>query len=90
MLDLDELMASLKVQIIEQLNLTGIKPADIGDNQSLFGDGLGLDSLDVLELIVLLKQKYKLKLASAEEGPAVFKSVKTMAEYINKHMPQNA
>ena len=90
MLDLDELMANLKIQIIEQLNLTDIKPADIGDDQSLFGDGLGLDSLDVLELIVLLKQKYKLKLANPEEGPAVFKSVKTMAEYINEHLPQKA
>ena len=83
-------MADLKTQIIEQLNLTGVKPEDIGDDQPLFADGLGLDSLDVLELIVLLKQKYKLRLANAEEGPAVFKSVRTMAAYINSHQPQNA
>ena len=89
-MDINELMASLKIQIIEQLNLTGLKPEDIGDDTPLFAEGLGLDSLDVLELIVLLKQKYKVKLANAEEGPAVFRSVRTMADYINLHQPQNS
>ena len=87
---MDELIATLKGQIIEQLNIQDITPADITDDQPLFGEGLGLDSLDVLELIVLLKQKYKIKLANAEEGPNVFKSVKTMAEYITKVQAQTA
>lgn len=85
---MDKLIADLKVQIIEQLNLVNTKPEDIGDDDSLFGAGLGLDSLDVLELIVLLKQKYKLKLANAEEGPKVFRSVKSMAEYITANQEQ--
>jgi len=85
---MDKLIADLKVQIIEQLNLVNTKPEDIGDDDSLFGAGLGLDSLDVLELIVLLKQKYKLKLANAEEGPKVFRSVKSMAEYITANQAQ--
>jgi acyl carrier protein len=87
---MDKLIADLKVQIIEQLNMRDIKPEDIGDDAPLFGEGLGLDSLDVLELIVLLKQKYKLKLANADEGPKVFRSVKTMAEYITANQVQNA
>ncbi len=75
-------MADLKAQIIAQLNLNDLKPEDIGDDQPLFVDGLGLDSIDALELIVLLQQHYNIKLANAEEGPKVFKSVRTMAEYI--------
>lgn len=79
---MDKLMADLKAQIIAQLNLNDLKPEDIGDDQPLFVDGLGLDSIDALELIVLLQQHYGIKLANAEEGPKVFKSVRTMAEYI--------
>jgi acyl carrier protein len=86
---MDTLMADLKKQIIEQLNLQDIKPGDIGDDQPLFVEGLGLDSIDALELIVLLQQHYKIKLSNAEDGPKVFQSVKTMAEYIRAHQAQN-
>ena len=82
---MDELMADLKVQIMTQLKLKNITPDHIGDDEPLFGTGLGLDSLDILELIVLLKQKYNLKVANAEEGKKVFTSVRTMAEYISAH-----
>ena len=79
---MQELISTLKKQIVEQLNLTNVKPEDIGDEQPLFAEGLGLDSIDALELIVLMQQQYGLKLADASEGPKVFYSVKTMAEYI--------
>jgi acyl carrier protein len=79
---MDKLIAELKLQIVEQLKLKNITPADIGDDVLLFGAGLGLDSLDILELIVLLKQKYRLRVVDPEEGKKVFTSVKTMAEYI--------
>ena len=82
-------MSDLKAQIIEQLNLQDIKPADIGDDQPLFNEGLGLDSIDALELIVLLQQQYKIKLSNADEGPKVFYSVRTMAEFITAHQAQN-
>ena len=82
---MDKLMADLKVQIIEQLNLQDTKPEDIGDDQPLFLEGLGLDSIDALELIVLLQQSYKIKLSDAGEGQKVFRSVRTMAEYITAH-----
>ena len=87
---MDKLLLDLKKQIITQLNLQDIQPEDIGDDQPLFVEGLGLDSIDALELIVLLQQSYKIKLSNADEGPKVFRSVKTMAEYITAHQAQNA
>ncbi len=86
---MDKLIADLKTQIITQLNLQDVKPEDIADDQPLFKEGLGLDSIDALELIVLLQQHYKIKLSNAEEGPKVFQSVKTMAEYITAHQSGN-
>ena len=83
-------MSDLKSQIIAQLKLQDTKPEDIGDDQPLFVQGLGLDSIDALELIVLLQQQYKIKLSNAEDGPRVFKTVRTMAEYITAHQAQNA
>ena len=81
---MEELMKTLKEQIVEQLNLQ-LKPEEIGDDQSLFVEGLGLDSIDALELIVLLQQKYGIKLANSADGPKVFKTIRTMAEYITAH-----
>jgi acyl carrier protein len=82
---MDSLTTTLKKQIVEQLNLQHIKPEDIGDEQALFAEGMGLDSIDALELIVLLQQKYGIKLADPAEGPKIFYSVKTMADYITAH-----
>lgn len=82
---MEKLMADLKVQIIEALNLKHLKPEDIGDDQPLFVEGLGLDSIDALELIVLLQQKHNTKIANAQDGPKIFKSVRTMAAYIQEH-----
>jgi acyl carrier protein len=86
---MDELIANLKGQIAVQLKLKNIKREDIGDDQPLFGEGLGLDSLDVLELIVLMKQKYKLRITNPEDGVKVFHSVRTMAEFITANREQN-
>ncbi|AHF15902.1 phosphopantetheine-binding protein [Niabella soli] len=80
-----ELIQHLKEQIIKQLRLEDKKPEDIGDHDPLFVEGLGLDSIDALELIVLLQQEYNIKLKSAEEGQDVFRSVSTMADYILEH-----
>ena len=85
---MDKLISDLKKQIIAQLNLQDVKPEDITDDQPLFVEGLGLDSIDALELIVLLQQNYKIKLSNAEDGPKVFHSVRTMAEYITAHQNQ--
>ena len=79
---MDNLMQKLKVQVIERLNLKDLKPSDIGDDQPLFVEGIGLDSIDALELIVLLQQEYNIKLSNAEDGPRVFHTIRTMADYI--------
>jgi acyl carrier protein len=79
---MEQLMANLKRQIIEALNLKHLKPEDIGDDQPLFVEGLGLDSIDALELIVLLQQQYQIKIANPQDGPKIFRSVKTIAEFI--------
>ena len=75
----------LKQQIIEALNLEDITPADIQDDAPLFGEGLGLDSIDALELFELLEKQYGIKLQNKEEGKQVFQSVNKMAEYIEQH-----
>jgi len=82
---MEALIAKLKNEIIDVLNLTEMTPESIDENEPLFVEGLGLDSIDALELIVLLERNYGLKLVTAEEGKTVLKSVKTMAEYIRKN-----
>jgi acyl carrier protein len=78
-----ELIEELKVQIIETLNLEDLEPSDIDANDPLFGDdGIGLDSIDALELIVLMNKEYNIRIADPEEGKNVFYSIKTMADYI--------
>lgn len=75
----------LKQQIIDALNLEDLTPQDIQDDAPLFGEGLGLDSIDALELFMLLDKQYGIKLQNREEGKQVFRSVNTMAEYIEQH-----
>lgn len=84
---MSELKENLKRQIVEQLNLKEIKPEDIGDDTPLFVEGLGLDSIDALELIVLLQQQYGIRMTRAEDGPKIFHSVNTMADYILSQKP---
>jgi acyl carrier protein len=79
---MEQLILKLKEEIIEVLNLEDMKPEDIDENAPLFGEGLGLDSIDALELIVLMEKVYGIKLQDPNQGKDVFKSVKVMAEYI--------
>ena len=79
---MEDLILELKEGIIDVLNLEGMTPADIDENAPLFGEGLGLDSIDALELIVLMDKNYGIMLANAEQGKEIFKSVRVMAEYI--------
>ena len=80
-----ELKEQLKKQIIQFLNLTDLTPADIKDDEPLFGDGLGLDSIDSLELIVLLKKEYGINIQDPREGRKVLVDVNTMVDYIQQH-----
>lgn len=76
------LKEELKARIITQLNLEDITVEDLTDDTPLFGDGLGLDSIDALELIVMLDKSYGIKLADPKEGRKVFETIQTMADYI--------
>ncbi|MFN2127634.1 MAG: phosphopantetheine-binding protein [Anaerolineales bacterium] len=82
---MEELIAKLKEQVIEQLNLEDINPEDIDAKEPLFGDGLGLDSIDALELIVLLEREYGIKINDPSEGKKIFASIETMANYIKEN-----
>lgn len=82
---MEDLIKTLKEQIIDALNLEEITPEDIDNDAPLFGEGLGLDSIDALELIVILDKYYGIKLANPSEGKEVFKSVNTIAEYIRQN-----
>ncbi|HXU25932.1 MAG TPA: phosphopantetheine-binding protein [Bacteroidia bacterium] len=79
------LKQQLKEQIIQFLNLTTIKPEDIKDDQPLFGEGLGLDSIDSLELIALLERIYGIKINDPKEGRKILVDVNTMVAYIQQH-----
>lgn len=82
---MENLKIELKNKIIEVLNLEDMTPEDINDNAPLFGDGLGLDSIDALELIVLMEKNYGIKLRDAAEGKKIFQSIEVMADYISKN-----
>lgn len=82
---MEELTDKLKKEIIEVLNLEDAKPEDIDVDAPLFGDGLGLDSIDALELIVLLEKNYGIKIEDPKEGRKIFTSVRTMADFILEH-----
>ena len=82
---MEGLIDKLKEEIIKQLNLEYLNKEDIDADTPLFGTGLGLDSIDALELNVLLEKNYGIKISNAHEGRKVFQSIRTMAEYITAH-----
>ncbi len=83
---MEELILELKEKIIDVLNLEEMTPDEIDAEAPLFGDaGLGLDSIDALELIVLMEKSYGIKLSNPAEGKAIFKSVASIADYVSKH-----
>jgi len=80
-----QLKQQLKKQIVEFLNLLSVKPEDIKDDEPLFGEGLGLDSIDSIELIVLLNREYGVVIEDPKEGRKVLVDINTMVDYIEKH-----
>ena len=72
----------LKSKIIESLNLQEVTPEQIDDDAPLFGTGLGLDSIDALELVVMLEKNYGIVIKDIEEGRPAFRSVRTLADFI--------
>ena len=82
---MEELIKELKEEIIKALNLEEMTPEDIDEHEALFGDGVGLDSIDALELIVLLEKKYGIKLDNPAEGKKIFTNVVAIADYVSKN-----
>jgi acyl carrier protein len=82
---MDELIEKLKKEVILQLNLEELTPDDIDADAPLFGEGLGLDSIDALELIVLLEKNYGLKIEDPKDGKKILYSIRSMAEFITEH-----
>ena len=80
-----QLKQQLKQQIVKFLNLQAVKPEDIKDNEPLFGEGLGLDSIDSIELIVLLGREYGIDIKDPKEGRKVLVDINTMVAYIEQH-----
>ena len=79
---LQEKRETLKIKLIEQLSLEDITPEEITDDMPLFGEGLGLDSLDAVEIIVLLQRNFEVEVKDAQESREIFLNVNTLAEYI--------
>ena len=79
---MSELKTKLKEELIIHLNLEEFSVEDIKDATALFGDGLGLDSIDALEIIVMLDNKFDIKITNPEDGVKIFQTVNTIAEYI--------
>ena len=86
---MQDLKYALKKQIIEELNLQDIKPEDIEDDAPLFGDGLGLDSIDALELVVLMEKYHGVKITDETVGKKVLASISSMVEYIQEENSKN-
>jgi acyl carrier protein len=85
-INMEELIEQLKQQLIEELNLEEISPADIDAEAPLFGDdGLGLDSIDALEIILILERNYCIKIENPAQGKEIFYSVRTLANYIREN-----
>ena len=77
-----DLHKKLKEELIEQLNLEDITPEDIDSVAPLFGDGLGLDSIDALEIIVLLEKEYGIKITNPADGKDAMQSIESLAKFI--------
>ena len=79
---LKSIRKQLKELLVANLSLEGVKPENIKDDEILFGEGLGLDSLDAVEIVVLLQRNFGLEVKDMSEGKKIFYSVNTLAEYI--------
>ena len=86
--ELAAIRAELKNLLVEKLSLEGVQAEQIGDDAPLFGDGLGLDSLDAVEIIVILQRHYKIDVKEIKRGDTLFGSVRKMSEYILESRPK--
>jgi acyl carrier protein len=86
---MQDLKRRLKEMIVTELRLPDIKPEEIDDEAPLFGEGIGLDSLDAVELVVLVQKQFGVQIADMDEGREAFRSVKTLAAFIQERAAMN-
>ncbi|MFZ0614358.1 MAG: phosphopantetheine-binding protein [Desulfobacterales bacterium] len=84
---MDQLIGELQVKMVDLLDLTNIRPEDIDANGPLIGGKLELDSIDVLELVIMIEKDYGIRIETRELGEKVFASLATMAAYIADNVP---
>ena len=85
---MSELKREVKEKMIESLKLEDMTPDMIIDSDPLFDEGLGLDSIDALELAMILDKDYGIVIKDSEEGKTIFSSVNSMVAYIEEHRAQ--
>jgi len=83
--ELQDLKKKLKELLVSSLSLEGVKPGDIKDDEILFGEGLGLDSLDAVEIVVLLQRNFGLNVKDMNQGKKIFYSIDTLARYVHEN-----
>ena len=81
-----DIKSKLKVALVEELKLEDVKPEEIRDDAPLFGEGLGLDSLDAIELVVLVQRNFGLTMQDQEEAREAFASVNALSAYIEARL----
>lgn len=82
---MEVLISEMKTKIIDTLSLLDVVPEDIGDDAQLVGGGLGIDSIDVLELVLMLEKDYGVRIETKETGVVAFASVRALAEFVRKN-----
>ena len=87
---MNTLAEELKVKIIDILNLQDVRPENFDENAQLVGGPLGIDSIDVLEMVVMVEKDYGIVINSQEVGEKVFSSISSLAEYIQQNTPSSA
>ena len=84
---MEKLLGELKVKIIDTLCLTDITPEEIDENEPLVGGVLGIDSIDILELVMMIEEDYSIRIANKDLAVQAFSSLKSLAAYIHENLP---
>ncbi len=83
--ELAQIKKDLKEMLVRDLGLEDVRPEDIKDDEPLFGEGLGLDSLDAVEIVVLLQRNFGLEVKNMEQGREIFRSINVLADFVAEH-----